>query len=311
MYQAWRLLAKLKPSVIFIKGGFVGVPVGLAAASRKIPFVTHDSDAIPGLANRIISRWASYHAVALPASEYKNYPAENTVTVGVPLQAGFVPVNVTEQAKARELLGFGNYEQLLLVTGGGLGAQRLNDLVVKLAPGLLARFPRLALIHQTGDKQESQVKASYERFIIPADMNRVRAIGFVTEMVRYSAAADVIITRAGATNLAEFAAQAKACIIVPNPNLAGGHQTKNAELLENSNAALMVKEGKAAESELLAALNKLLTSASERQVLSANLAKLAHTDAASKLAKLLLEVASGEGKGETTSSQNNNKNFKS
>src|SRR5207253_4160634 len=88
MWQSYRLLKKLKPSVIFIKGGFVGVPVGLAAAKRKIPYVTHDSDVLPGLANHIIARWASAHAVAMPKQLY-HYPQDKTYTVGVPVSGEY------------------------------------------------------------------------------------------------------------------------------------------------------------------------------------------------------------------------------
>jgi UDP-N-acetylglucosamine--N-acetylmuramyl-(pentapeptide) pyrophosphoryl-undecaprenol N-acetylglucosamine transferase len=88
--QSYRLLRRLQPDVLFVKGGFVGVPVGLAAAKLGIPYITHDSDALPGLANRIIARWAALHAVALPKEVY-HYPAANTVTVGVPISHEFRP----------------------------------------------------------------------------------------------------------------------------------------------------------------------------------------------------------------------------
>jgi UDP-N-acetylglucosamine--N-acetylmuramyl-(pentapeptide) pyrophosphoryl-undecaprenol N-acetylglucosamine transferase len=84
LFQSFNLLRKIRPEVIFIKGGFVGVPVGLAAAVLRIPYITHDSDALPGLANRIIAPWAKKHAVGLPKEVY-SYPPDKTITVGVPL----------------------------------------------------------------------------------------------------------------------------------------------------------------------------------------------------------------------------------
>lgn len=100
IWQSRKLLKRLQPSVVFVKGGFVGVPVGLAAAQLKIPYVTHDSDAIPGLANRIIARWAAIHAVALPAEVYA-YPPAKTVTTGIPLQADFSPVTDSLRSQYR------------------------------------------------------------------------------------------------------------------------------------------------------------------------------------------------------------------
>ena len=104
--QSYKLLGKLRPDIIFIKGGFVGVPVGLAAAMRGIPFVTHDSDALPGLANRVIARWAKVHAVALPKEVYAHYyPAGKTVTVGVPVSHNFHRVSASEDKDWRAEVG--------------------------------------------------------------------------------------------------------------------------------------------------------------------------------------------------------------
>jgi len=109
--ESSRLLRKIKPDIILIKGGFVGVPVGLAAAQLHIPFVTHDSDAIPGLANRIIARWASAHAVSLPKELY-SYPPQKTYTVGVPVSRDFVPVNPENIRQYRDLLDLSSISKL-------------------------------------------------------------------------------------------------------------------------------------------------------------------------------------------------------
>ena len=132
LFQSYRLLRKLQPDILFIKGGFVGVPVGLAAAMLHIPFVTHDSDAIPGLANRIIARWASKHAVALPKEIYAYAPAK-TVTVGVPVASDYQLVTDKSQQDYRQQLGLKADAKLLFVIGGGLGAQRVNEAIADAA----------------------------------------------------------------------------------------------------------------------------------------------------------------------------------
>lgn len=118
IWRSFWLLKRLRPSVVFVKGGFVGVPVGLAAAMLRIPYVTHDSDAVPGLANRIIARWATTHAVALPKEVY-NYPTSKTVTVGVPIAHHYRPLDVKEQQAMRQSIGLADFKKVLLVTGGG------------------------------------------------------------------------------------------------------------------------------------------------------------------------------------------------
>jgi UDP-N-acetylglucosamine--N-acetylmuramyl-(pentapeptide) pyrophosphoryl-undecaprenol N-acetylglucosamine transferase len=124
LYQSWRLLRRLRPSLVFIKGGFVGVPVGFAAAKLGIPYITHDSDAIPGLANRLIAPWAKYHAVALPKELYR-YDAQRTVTTGIPLQKNFKVVTKLLQAEYRKQLHVPVTAKVLFILGGGLGSQRV------------------------------------------------------------------------------------------------------------------------------------------------------------------------------------------
>lgn len=291
--QSIELMYKLKPEVVFIKGGFVGVPVGLAAALLRVPYVTHDSDAIPGLANRIIKRWARLHAVALPAGEYKIYPEAKTVTVGIPLRASYKQVDRAAQIKAKETVGLSQYKRIVMVTGGGLGAERLNNLVVKIAPKLLARFPDLALVHQAGEKLQSKLETAYEKELQAPELDRLRLLGFVNNLAEYSAASDVIVTRAGATTLAEFGLQEKACIVVPNAQLTGGHQLKNAQILEKAAAAVLVTDQKDHYLELMDAIVDLLESEDRRLQLARNLAKMSHSKAATELATLLLKVARG------------------
>jgi UDP-N-acetylglucosamine--N-acetylmuramyl-(pentapeptide) pyrophosphoryl-undecaprenol N-acetylglucosamine transferase len=288
-WQSYWLLRKLKPSVVFVKGGFVGVPVGLAAAKQGIPYITHDSDALPGLANRIIARWATLHAVALPAEVY-TYPKSKTRTVGVPVHAHYLPVDGQAKEAFRKELGLEDYAKVLFVTGGGLGAQRLNTALEAIVPTLLETFSDLAVVQSVGRQHEAAISQRYAQLLKPEEQGRVIVKGFVTDMYRYSGAADVIITRAGATALAEFAVQHKACIIVPNPLLTGGHQLKNAEYLAEKQAAVVVRETELAP-KLQAAVEELLTNEEACRLLGQQLATFAVPDAAKQLAVLLLEQA--------------------
>jgi UDP-N-acetylglucosamine--N-acetylmuramyl-(pentapeptide) pyrophosphoryl-undecaprenol N-acetylglucosamine transferase len=290
--QSYRLLGRLKPDVVFIKGGFVGVPVGLAAAKRHVPFITHDSDTLPGLANRIIARWAAMHAVALPAEVYP-YPSEKTVTVGVPVQAEFTPVSARQQAAYRQEIGLPAEGQLLFVTGGGNGARSLNQVVADITLALLTEYPNLYVIHVAGRLHEAALGKTYDGLLPPSQRNHVRVEGFITKLHAYSGAADVIITRAGGTSLAEFAVQHKACIVVPNPVLTGGHQVKNARYLADKHAAICVTEAELTTKPgaLDRAIRRLLDNPKERQAMAERLGTFAKADAAKALAVLLLEQA--------------------
>lgn len=292
LWQSFWLLGKLKPDVVFVKGGFVGVPVGLAAGWRRIPYVTHDSDAVPGLANRIISKRAAVHAVALPKEVYA-YPADKTVTVGVPVQAEFQPVDEAAKAAYRADVGLGEYKKVLLVTGGGQGAQRINEAVAEVLPSLLGGFMDLAVVHVTGRAHEKAVQEQYDTLLTAKERRRVVVKGYVTDLYRYSGAADVVLVRAGATTLAELAVQQKACILIPHPYLAGGHQLKNAEYLAEKNAAVIVNESDLKHrAELLEQrIARLLQNEGERTALAKNLSKFSRSTAAEELAMILLEQA--------------------
>jgi UDP-N-acetylglucosamine--N-acetylmuramyl-(pentapeptide) pyrophosphoryl-undecaprenol N-acetylglucosamine transferase len=290
IYQSWQILRKLRPDVIFIKGGFVGVPVGLAAAWLRIPYVTHDSDSLPGLANRIIGRWASKHAVALPPEVYQ-YPADKTVMTGIPLQTDFIPVSAAIQQRYRTAVKLPAKAKVLFVIGGGLGAQRVNQAVAVAVPHLLREFPDLYVVHGVGRANEAAMGAVYTEKLSPAEQGRLQVHGFISDVYRYSGAADVIITRAGATNLAEFALQGKACIVVPSPFLTGGHQLKNARYLADQGAALVLDETDLAAdpNRLAGQVSNLLRDPARQRELAARLAKFAKPKATGELARLILD----------------------
>lgn len=292
IWQSYWLLRKLRPAVIFTRGGFVSVPVAVGGQLNHVPYITHDSDSVPSLANRIIARWASLHAVALPEDLYP-YPRAKTITVGIPLNAAYVPVTQQLQQQYRVETKMADYEQVIFVTGGGNGAQSLNDAVVANAPYLLRKYPKLVLVHLSGRALEAAVNADYDKVLTdPALRQRVIVQGFVTDLYRYSGAADIIICRAGATNLAEFAVQAKPCIVVPAEHLVGGHQTKNAAVMADRGAIiLMTQEQIEQERRLTAIIGDLLEDSAKRQALSKAFAGFARTDAAERLALLLLEQA--------------------
>jgi len=292
LWQSFKLLREIKPEVIFVKGGFVGVPVGLAAAAQHIPYITHDSDALPGLANRIIAPWARMHAVALPKEVY-SYPADKTETVGVPLAHHYKPFSQQEIREARKQIGVAADCKLVLVTGGGLGAHRLNQAVAVCLEELMERYPDLIVVQIAGRNHEAGLRQQYKKELSTSLQKRVIVKGFITNMHVYSGAADVVVTRAGATSMAELAAQKKACIVVPNPLLTGGHQLKNAEVLADRKACILVSEAKLKQDSraLMPALVTLLDDPERAQQLGERLGSLEARDSAKRLAVLLLEEA--------------------
>ncbi len=282
LIQSYFLIKRLKADSLLLKGGFVCVPVALAARAHKVPYVTHDSDALPGLSNRIAARWATYHATAMPA-KYYSYPQESIRVVGVPTDSRFRPYSQAEQAILREKYAIASDAQVILITGGSNGARRLNETFLATLPKLTQNVPNLFVLHQLGAGNEDQIK-----LLATDTKSHTKFFDFTNELFHMSAIADIVITRAGATAMADLGIQGKACVVVPNPFLAGGHQLKNAQVYAEAEAAVIVPEG---ETETLYnAIEGLLQDPQRRAILAQNLHKLVPPkSAAISLAELLEE----------------------
>lgn len=286
IWQSYWLIRRLRPSVIFTRGGYVSVPVALAGKACGVPYITHDSDSTPSLANRLIARWAARHAVALPAELYP-YPPAKTIVTGVPVAGEYQPVDTKLQRSYKQDLGLKSYTHVLFITGGGNGAASLNMVAAEAVCGLVHRHTDLAVVHLTGRNNDSAVNKAYG--MLPSnERKRISVLDFTTELYKYSGAADVIITRGGASSLAEFAVQHKACIVIPASQLFW--QGRHAAALAQQHAILVLDESAAAANNTLAdTVDELLDNRSERVGFSTALGNLAHPDAAKQLAMLLLE----------------------
>lgn len=287
--SAWRLLRKYQPSVVFSKGGYVVVPVGFAARLLNIPLVTHDSDASAGLANRIIGRWAVIHATGMPPHYYP-YAKESVRYVGIPVDERVKPVDEALKHSLRNQIDLPPEGLMLMVAGGGLGSQRLNELMVQISPKLIAKFPKLRIVHFSGSGHQDTVAEHYRRELGAEMPDKVKVIGFSSDFYAYTGAADVILARAGATTLAELAIQAKAAVIIPSPFLTGGHQLRNAEQLTTHEAA-KVLPGDVSPQKLFKVLEELLENKRLRDKLAHKIGSLAHPDAAELLADILLQIS--------------------
>lgn len=290
LLQSIWLLLWWRPQVVFAKGGFVCLPVGLAAAFLRIPLVTHDSDTVPGLTNRVLSRYARFMAVAMP-EQYYTYPKERIRYTGLPIREEFVAVTPELQKQARHMLNIPDSAFVVAVFGGSLGAVRLNDAIVGIAQQFLSADSQHWLLHQTGKNQYDEVMSIYAS--LPTNTkNRIQAWPFVDESHIVSAAADVVVSRAGSSAL-EFGVQKKAVILVPNPVLTGGHQTINARVLADQNAVISVTEKEIVASNnqaLLDAVEDLKQHPKKRQEISENLHALAIPNAAAKIVESLTEA---------------------
>lgn len=283
---AYRVLSRVKPDIIFFKGGYVVVPLGIVARQLGIPYVTHDSDVIPGLANRLIAKGAHYHAVA--HSEIHTYPKAKTVVTGIPIQNEYSLKRGVSSLSAKRQLGRKPTDMVLFVYCGTQGA-RVIDMALKThVQELLTKHPNLHIYHVFGRLNEAGMNEQYKH-LSNGLRARVHTLAFVPNAYDYIAASDVVLARAGATTLAELATIGRATIVIPAEQLTGGHQVKNAQKYAELGAVVMVRENDISH-KLVPVIEQLLKSDKKRQKLIKALMQTTTPDAARKIAELLIDT---------------------
>lgn len=281
----WQSLFKLmiwRPDVVFAKGGYVCLPVGVAARILRIPLVIHDSDAHPGLTNRILGKWASAIATGAPLENY-SYPKAVSKYVGIPISSDFYPYSDEDKRVAKQKWGFSPDRPLIVATGGGLGAKLINDAIAMVHDDLMA-MGSLALI--SGSNQYDELRS-----ILPPDSLHFKLFPFVSnDIASLFGAADVVIARAGATTILELAALAKPTILVPNGRLTGGHQLKNAAVYAEKNAVIIVAEDSILNNPqaLALAVQDVLVDADCAKKMALRLAEFAKPNAAADVADMVI-----------------------
>ena len=291
----WRLVFN-RPDIIFLKGGYVCLPVGMTARLLRIPYIIHDSDAVPGLTNRMLSKHALKIATGMPLKYYK-YPEEKAVWTGIPIGEEFKPASEAKQKAYKKELGFNERKPLVVLTGGSLGAEHINLAVREILPELLKstsvllvagreRYPEMLDLKDYEVWEEGELKSNF------------RMLEFSSEMWKLFGAADIVVSRAGASTMTELSSMQKAVIMVPNAILPGHHQVKNAETYAEEKAAIVVDDEKMNEDPqlLMKAIKKLLRDADLRAELAQNLKGFSKDHVAENIANIILENAASKSK---------------
>ncbi len=279
--QAIVRLAARRPAAIFTTGGYVAIPVLLAARILRIPSVLWEGNAIPGRSVRMVARWATVLTATHPETiEMLGHP--RAFVTGTPIRS----VGMIDPDGARTTFGGRPGERILLVFGGSQAVRRINAAVLGALPRLVVRA---RVIHVTGD--DGYAAAIAARDALPEEVrDRYQPRAFLhEEMSAALAAADLAVGRAGASTLAEAAAFALPMAIVPYPH-AAGHQRRNAEIQVESGAALMI-EDEALDADTLVEAAGLLADPARHAAMSAAARDLARPGAADAVAELVLAAA--------------------
>jgi UDP-N-acetylglucosamine--N-acetylmuramyl-(pentapeptide) pyrophosphoryl-undecaprenol N-acetylglucosamine transferase len=286
--QAAALLARLRPAALFTTGGYLGIPLVLAARAARIPSVVWEGNVIPGRATRAVGRLATRVAVSFPPT-LDAFPGKGFVS-GTPIRS-FAGV-VRDQARAK--LGVAPHERLLLAFGGSQAVARLSAAVFGALPRLLEDWRVLHLVGEAGMPDAESVAAALPEAL----RERYRPLPFLTDgMTDALVAADLVLGRAGSSTCAEVAAVGVASILVPYP-FAGAHQRANAAWLADQDAALQIPDAELDASRLLTEVATLRDD-ERRGAMAAASRSLARPDAAALIAAELLALAGGRAAGVT------------
>ena len=245
LLESRRIIKQFKPNVVIGTGGFASGPLLQAAGSAGIPTVVQEQNSFPGITNKLLSKKANAICVAYENLE-RFFPKEKIVLTGNPVRQDLIDID-SKRDEAIAFYGLDPNKKTLLVLGGSLGARRINQLIEKELQNILSQD--VQIIWQCGKLYFED----YKKY----NQQNVRVVDFIERMDFVYAAADVIISRAGASSVSELCIVGKPVIFIPSPNVAEDHQTKNAQAIVDEKGAILLKESEL-ESEFSIVFEALL-----------------------------------------------------
>ncbi len=277
VWDSWRMLTEFRPHVVIGVGGYASGPAMFAAALSGLPTLAFEPNVVPGFANRLVAPMVS--AAAVHFQETCRYFRRCRVT-GVPVRQAFFEVP-NNQSK--------NGQTTLLIFGGSQGAHSINQAIIQSLPLLRERLMGLRIVHQTGERDYNDARATYQHAGIPAEVYR-----FIDDMPATFARADLLICRSGASTVAEVAAAGKPAILIPFARAADDHQRVNAQALERAGAAVMLEESNLTGERLVQLLSSLLKDRKRLNQMGTAARGLAHPQAARGIAAMAARLAGYE-----------------
>jgi len=285
LWKVWIIM----PDAIFSKGGYGSVAAVLAGWLYRIPIIVHESDSVPGLANRLTAPFATLIAVSF--GEAANYlPKDKTYFTGEAVRDLFF--KPPEPEKERALLHLTTEKPVILVLGGSQGAQKINDIILDILPNLVEAAE---VIHQTGDENYNSV-FNESRIILEGctgeQLISYHPVNFLVEPEYVAAmhAADLVISRTGAGSIFEIAATGKASILVPITDSPGDHNRRNAYIFAENGRAEVIEESNLTPNLLLSVIRSILNNPEKRKAMEGKAKQFATPDAARLIAQALLNL---------------------
>ena len=278
LFKARKIVRQFKPDVVIGTGGFASGPLLRAASFLGVPTVIQEQNSFPGITNKWLSKKADAICVAYDNLD-RFFPASKIVFTGNPVRQDLINVS-GKRDEAVAHFGLDPNKKTLLVLGGSLGSRRINRLIAKEMAWLLAQD--VQIIWQCG-------KLYYEEYRHYGDDKQVQVLSFIDRMDLVYAAADVVISRSGASSVSELCIVGKPVLFIPSPNVAEDHQTKNAQAIVDKDGALLLKEVQL-DTQFQNVFADLITNEGKQQKLSENIKKLAKANATNDIVEEIIKL---------------------
>lgn len=282
--MAKRIIKEFRPMAAVGVGGFASGPTLNVCAAKGIPCLIQEQNSYAGVTNKLLAKKADKICVAYDNME-RFFPKEKIIMTGNPVRQNVLNANITPQ-EARRKFGLDPGKKTILLVGGSLGARTVNE-SVRQHFDMVRATPDVQFIWQTGKYYNEEMRRALKDY---GELPNLRQMDFISDMGAAYKAADLVISRAGASSISEFCLIGKPVILVPSPNVAEDHQTKNAMALVNKNAAVYVKDSEAPDVLLKRAI-EIVNDDKQLASLSANIAKLGLKDSADVIADEVIKLA--------------------
>ncbi len=274
-----QIIKEFKPDAVVCTGGYVSGPVAMAAHKMGVGAIIHEQNVYPGLTVKGAQNYVKYVAVSFPETKQYIKNKEKCVLTGNPVRGEIL---TADREKARQKLGL-SQKPFVLIFGGSLGAQKINETVVEIIPKLVADG-EIQLLFGTGERNFDEIKKQLSGISLGED---IKVVPYINNMSEVMAAADLVVARSGAITVSEIAVMGKPSVLIPSPNVVRNHQEQNARAFEKEGAAAVICENELSAEVLYNKIRDLTKDEKTLFKMSENVKKLANPDALEKLYELV------------------------
>lgn len=286
VHKGKKLIKEFKPDIVIGTGGYACFPILKAAALCGIPTALHESNAYPGVAVKMLESCVDRMFINFEECRSKLKHPERALCVGNPLRTKPGSISYDRARQQMGIAGNGSsgskYRRFLLSCGGSMGAEQVNFAMIDLMKNYTSKHPEILHVHATGAIEYEIAKKRFEDAGLDKCPN-LRLLEYIYDMPIEMAAADLVIARAGSITISELELEGKACILIPSPNVTENHQYKNAKVLADRGAAVLIEEKDITPERMTEAVRHILEDTAARQTMQKNIRTLAVADACDRI----------------------------